>query len=126
MAGKQKLVSLLHLIAAYKDETEYTVLAHVIATSLNIAEMMAVAAPEELGKLKKFLIDFLELFAQKLGWDAKSGEGHLNALLRGSTLLTALAELGHEATINEAVRRFNVYLEDRETPLLPPDVRKAA
>lgn len=30
MAGKQKLVSLLHLIAAFKDETEYTVLAHVI------------------------------------------------------------------------------------------------
>ena len=92
MAGKQKLVSLLHLIAAYKDETEYTVLAHVITvmfflleksfvvyleffplsylnyfalqTSLNIAEMMAVAAPEELGNLKKFLIDFLEPFTQ--------------------------------------------------------------
>jgi len=26
--------------------------------------MMAVAAPEELGNLKKFLIDFLEPFAQ--------------------------------------------------------------
>nr|CAB3449347.1 unnamed protein product [Digitaria exilis] len=122
MAGKQKLVSLLHLIAAFKDETEYTVLAH---TSQKIAEMVAVAAPEQLGNLKKFIIDFLEPFAQKLGWDAKSGEGHLDALLRG-TLLTALAELGHEATINEAVRRFNVFLEDRETPLLPPDVRKAA
>uniref|UniRef100_A0A0D9YPC6 Aminopeptidase n=1 Tax=Oryza glumipatula TaxID=40148 RepID=A0A0D9YPC6_9ORYZ len=125
MAGKQKLVSLLHLIAAYKDETEYTVLAHVIDTSLSIVEMVAVAAPEGLGKLKKFLIDFLEPFAQRIGWDAKSGEGHLDALLRG-TLLTALAELGHEATINEAVRRFNVFVEDRETPLLPPDVRKAA
>ncbi|EES04750.1 hypothetical protein BDA96_04G100900 [Sorghum bicolor] len=125
MAGKQKLVSLLQLISVYKDETEYTVLAQVITTSLHIAEMMAVAAPEELVNLKKFLIDFLEPFALKLGWDAKSSEGHLNALLRG-TLLTALAELGHETTINEAVRRFNVFLEDRETPLLPPDVRKAA
>uniref|UniRef100_A0A0D9VDT6 Aminopeptidase n=1 Tax=Leersia perrieri TaxID=77586 RepID=A0A0D9VDT6_9ORYZ len=125
MAGKQKLVTLLHLIAAYKDETEYTVLAHVIHTSLSIVEMMAVAAPEGLDKLKKFLVDFLEPFAQRIGWDVKSGEGHLDALLRG-TLLTALAELGHEATINEAVRRFNVFLEDRETPLLPPDVRKAA
>ncbi|GJN19347.1 hypothetical protein PR202_gb06614 [Eleusine coracana subsp. coracana] len=125
MAGKEKLVSLLHLIAAYKDETEYTVLARMIDTSLNIVEMMAVAAPEELVNLKKFLIVFLEPFAQKLGWDAKDGEDHLNALLRG-TLFTALAELGHESTINEAVRRFNVFLEDRETPLLPPDVRKAA
>ena len=35
-----------------------------LQTSLNIAEMMAVAAPEELGNLKKFLIDFLEPFAQ--------------------------------------------------------------
>lgn len=125
MAGKQKLVTLLHLIAAYKDETEYTVLANAINTSLSIFEMMSVAAPEELGNMKKFLIGFLEPFAQRVGWDAKSGEGHLNALLRG-TLLNALAELGHEATINEAVRRFNVFLEDRETPLLPPDVRKAA
>ncbi|KAL6888903.1 hypothetical protein ACP4OV_009929 [Aristida adscensionis] len=125
MAGKQKLVSLLHLIAAYKDESEYTVLAHAIDTSLNIADMMTVAAPDELDNLKKFLVNFLEPFAQKLGWDAKSGEGHLNALLRG-TLFTALAELGHEATINEAVRRFNAFVEDRETTLLPPDVRKAA
>lgn len=65
------------------------------------------------------------ILCRRIGWDAKSGEGHLDALLRG-TLLTALAELGHEATINEAVRRFNIFVEDRETPLLPPDVRKAA
>lgn len=62
---------------------------------------------------------------RRIGWDAKSGEGHLDALLRG-TLLSALAELGHEATINEAVRRFNIFVEDRETPLLPPDVRKVS
>jgi len=38
MAGKQKLVSLLHLIAAYKDETEYTVLAHVITVMFFLLE----------------------------------------------------------------------------------------
>jgi hypothetical protein len=35
-----------------------------LQTSLNIAEMMAVAAPEELVNLKKFLVAFLEPFAQ--------------------------------------------------------------
>ncbi|KAE8809847.1 Puromycin-sensitive aminopeptidase [Hordeum vulgare] len=30
MAGKQKVVTLMHLIVAYKDETEYIVLAHAI------------------------------------------------------------------------------------------------
>jgi len=73
----------------------------------------------------EILPNISEIVCRKLGWDAKSGEGHLNALLRG-TLLTALAELGHETTINEAVRRFNVFLVDRETPLLPPDVRKVS
>ena len=57
--------------------------------------------------------------------DRHAGEGHLNALLRG-TLLSALAELGHQSTIDEVVCRFNVFLEDRETPLLPPDVRKVS
>nr|XP_040252200.1 aminopeptidase M1-A-like [Aegilops tauschii subsp. strangulata] len=57
MDGKQKVVMLLHLIAAYKGETEYT-------TSLSIFEMMAIAAPEELVNMKKFLFDFLEQFTQ--------------------------------------------------------------
>uniref|UniRef100_A0A453HAH7 Uncharacterized protein n=1 Tax=Aegilops tauschii subsp. strangulata TaxID=200361 RepID=A0A453HAH7_AEGTS len=34
MAGKQKVVTLLHLIVAYKDETEYNVLAHAINSLL--------------------------------------------------------------------------------------------
>lgn len=38
MAGKQKLVSLLQLISVYKDETEYTVLAHVITVMFSLPE----------------------------------------------------------------------------------------
>ncbi|VAH95869.1 unnamed protein product [Triticum turgidum subsp. durum] len=43
-----------------------------------------------------------------------------------SLLLIALVKLGHEETINEGIRRFHIFLEDRKTPLLPPDNRKAA
>jgi hypothetical protein len=55
------------------------VLAHVTTTCLHIDGMMAVAALKELVSLKNFLIDFLEPFALKLGWGAKSDEGQLNA-----------------------------------------------
>jgi puromycin-sensitive aminopeptidase len=48
MAGKPRLVSLVHLISVYKGETEYVVLAHVTTTSLHIDGMMAVAALKEL------------------------------------------------------------------------------
>ncbi|CAI9784919.1 unnamed protein product [Fraxinus pennsylvanica] len=58
-----------------------------------------------------------------LGWDPKQGEGHLDAMLRGE-VLTALVSFGHETTLNEANRRFHIFLEDRNTPVLPPDLRK--
>lgn len=43
-------------------------------------------------------------------------------MLRGE-LLAALAKLGHDLTIKEAVRRFYSFLDDRDTALLPPDIR---
>ncbi|XP_024032686.1 aminopeptidase M1-like [Morus notabilis] len=46
-------------------------------------------------------------------------------MLRGE-VLTALAVFGHEPTLTEASRRFHAFLDDRNTPLLPPDIRKAA
>jgi len=60
---------------------------------------------------------------RKLGWDPKQGESHLDAMLRGE-VLTALAVFGHDETLKEAVRRFDAFLADRNTPLLPPDIRR--
>lgn len=67
-----------------------------------------------------FLSGFL---CRKLGWEPKQGESHLDAMLRGE-ILTALAVFGHDLTINEASRRFHLFLDDRNTPFLPPDIRK--
>lgn len=44
-------------------------------------------------------------------------------MLRGE-ILTALAMFGHEETLTEANRRFHAFLNDRNTPLFPPDIRK--
>jgi puromycin-sensitive aminopeptidase len=44
-------------------------------------------------------------------------------MLRGE-VLTALAYFRHDLTLDEASRRFHAFLEDRNTPLLPPDIRK--
>lgn len=61
---------------------------------------------------------------RSLGWDILPGDNHENELLRGECLI-ALAKLGDEITSEEAMRRFDVFLEDKSTPLLPPDTRKA-
>lgn len=60
---------------------------------------------------------------RRLGWDPKEGESHLDAMLRGE-LLNALAAFGHDETITEAIRRFHIFLDDRNTAVLPPDLRR--
>lgn len=62
---------------------------------------------------------------RKLGWDPKQGESHLDAMLRGE-ILTALALFGHDGTLTEASTRFHAFLEDRNTPLLSPDIRRVS
>ncbi|ESR66288.1 hypothetical protein CICLE_v10007414mg [Citrus x clementina] len=125
MARQQTLTSLLTLMASYSEETEYTVLSNLITISYKIGRIAADARPELLDYLKQFFISLFQKSAEKLGWDSKPGESHLDALLRGE-IFTALALLGHKETLNEASKRFHAFLADRTTPLLPPDIRKAA
>lgn len=125
MACQQPLASLLTLMGAYRKELEYTVLSNLISISFKIGRIAADAAPELLEYIKQFFISLFQYSAEKLGWDPKQGESHLDAMLRGE-LLTALAQFGHDITQNEARRRFDAFLNDKNTPLLPPDIRKAA
>ncbi|XP_010432617.1 PREDICTED: aminopeptidase M1-like [Camelina sativa] len=125
MARQQSLASLLTLISAYKEELEYTVLSNLIAISYKVVKIGADANQELMSGIKHFFIGVFQFAAGKLGWDPKQGESHLDAMLRGE-VLTALAAFGHDETLKEAVRRFDAYLADRNTSLLPPDIRRAA
>lgn len=125
MARQQSFVSLLTLMGAYREEHEYTVLSNLITVSYKLVRIAADALPELVDLIKQFFISLFQNSAEKLGWQPKDGESHLDAMLRGE-ILTALALFGHEITLNEASRRFHAFLDDRNTPLLPPDIRKAA
>ncbi|XP_066327170.1 aminopeptidase M1-B-like isoform X2 [Miscanthus floridulus] len=125
VACKQTLTSLLRLLNAYNDESDYTVLSHVTSVCLSISKITVDATPDLNKDIKQLLINLLLPAAIKLGWDPKDGESHLDVMLR-SLLLTALVRLGHNETINEGIRRFHIFFEDRKTSLLPPDTRKAA
>ncbi|KAG6674294.1 hypothetical protein I3842_15G034900 [Carya illinoinensis] len=125
MARQQTLSSLLTLMGVYRGEPDYTVLSNLINISYKVATIAADAAPELLDYVKQFFISLFQSSAEMLGWEPKKGEGHLDAMLRGE-ILNALAVFGHDLTLNEANRRFLTFLGDRNSPLLPPDIRKAA
>ncbi|XP_058786060.1 aminopeptidase M1-like [Vicia villosa] len=123
MARKESLTSLLNLMAAYREEDDYTVLSNLISISQKVQRIAADAVPDLLDYFKQFSINLLQYSAERLGWDPKPGETHDDALLRGE-ILTSLAEFGHDLTLDEASKRFQAFLKDRNTPLLPPDIRK--
>ncbi|XP_065849192.1 aminopeptidase M1 [Euphorbia lathyris] len=125
MARHQSLTSLLTLMGAYREEVDYTVLSNLISISYKVQRITADATPELLDDVNQFFISLLQYSAEKLGWDPKQGESHLDAMLRGE-ILTALSLFGHDPTLNEANRRLQEFVNDRNTPLLPPDIRKAA
>ncbi|XP_071721787.1 aminopeptidase M1 [Rutidosis leptorrhynchoides] len=124
MAGQLPLSSLLTLTGAYREEPEYTVLSNLITVSSKVASIVADADSKLLDNVKMFFINVLQYSAERIGFDCKQGESHLDALLRGE-LFATLALFGHEETLKEASRRFQAFLEDRNTPLLPPDIRRA-
>ncbi|XP_073141982.1 aminopeptidase M1 [Henckelia pumila] len=124
MACQQSLTSLLSLMTAYREEHDYTVLSNLIGIASKVGRIVADAAPELLDDLKLFFINLFQYSAERLGWDPKQGESHLDAMLRGE-LLTALAVFGHDATLDEGNKLFHLFLEDRNTHILPPDLRRA-
>ncbi|KAG0454705.1 hypothetical protein HPP92_023997 [Vanilla planifolia] len=93
--------------------------------SCKVIYMIEDANPELSDDIKHFVIGLLQHSAERLGWDPKEGESHLDAMLRGE-ILSALAQLGHSITQNEGLRRFNAFFNDRDTTILPPDIRRAA
>ncbi|XP_043706700.1 aminopeptidase M1-like isoform X2 [Telopea speciosissima] len=122
-ASDLSLSSLLSMMNVYRKEIDYVALSRLIDISYNIVKISSEAIPYSLNELKQFFKNLLS--ANKLGWETISGESHLNVLLRGE-LLTALVVFGHSATQKEALRRFHIFLGDRNTPLLPADLRRVA
>ncbi|TXG68455.1 hypothetical protein EZV62_003390 [Acer yangbiense] len=124
-ACEQPLSSLLLLMNAYRNEMDNMVLLKLIDVCYDVVNISTDAIPDPVNVLKEFFISLLQCSAGKLGWESIPGESHLDVMLRGEVFI-ALATFGHDKTRREARQRFQVLLNDKNTPLLSADVRKAA
>ena len=108
----------LDLARAYKNERDYTVWAD-LAGNLGHLEMILAREPYY-PRLQSFGRELLRSIADEVGWEAKPGEGHLQALLR-STVLGRLGAFGEDELLQEAQRRFHRFL--KEPSSLSPDLK---
>lgn len=74
--------------------------------------------------LKKFYLKLVSPAAEKVGWDFTKGEPFLVGQLRAALLLSAGLN-GHEATVKEALRRFDLYISGEDKSAINPSLRKA-
>ena len=108
----------LSLAEAYRQETDATVWSDL---SVNLRSLGTLLADEpSLPKLQQFGRELYRPVVNKVGWEPKAGEGHLDALLR-STVLGRMGSYEDGATLAEANSRFDKYLEYPAS--LDPDLR---
>ena len=117
-AGRLPATVFLSLAEAFDGETDAPVWGD-LAANLRGLEALLLDAPYA-DSYRAFARSRFAGIAGSVGWDAKAGEGHLDAILR-STSLGQFGGYGDPATQAEAKRRFDGYLDSPDS--LHPDLR---
>ncbi len=117
-AGLLPVTQFLSLARAYGNETDASVWGDL---SSNLRDIEVLLAGESSYPLyQSFARDIFRPAVRRTGWDAKTGEGHLDALMR-STVLSQAGSYGDAEVLEEAKNRFEGYVRDPGS--LHPDIR---
>ena len=117
-AGLLPVTQFLSLARAYQNEDDASVWSD-LASNLRDIEQLISDGPVH-PAYQSFAREIFGPAARKIGWEPRSGEGHLDALLRSTVLSQAGSYFDPDVTA-QASERFQRYLEDRDT--LTPDLR---
>jgi len=117
-AGLLPVTQFLSLARAYSNETDASVWGD-LSSNLRDIEVMLSDDPSY-SQFQTFARGIFEPAVRRTGWDAKPGEGHLDALLR-STVLSQAGSYGDAGVLDEAKSRLGRYLNDPSA--IHPDLR---
>jgi len=117
-AGLLSVTQFLSLANAYKSESDASVWSDLAS---NLKDIETLISDESFyNAYRDFAKDLFKGAAQDIGWTPKTGEGHLDALLR-STVLSQAGNYGDTEVLEEAQSLFAKYLQD--TSSVHPDLR---
>lgn len=116
--GSCSTVDVLKLIDAYRNENNYTVWSSITNSLVKLQSLLSHTDLTE--KFNEFARNLYKPVQEKLGWEAKPNESHLDTLLR-SLVLNRLVSFNCEKTIKEAQKRFELHVQGKQ--ILPADLR---
>jgi puromycin-sensitive aminopeptidase len=117
-AGYDSPVTFLSLATSYIEEDDASVVSD-LASGLRGIEHL-IDNSNFHNAYQGFCVSIFKNIGDKIGWNKKSNETHLDTLLR-NIALSNLGHYEHPETIKEALQRFERYQED--TANVHPDIR---
>jgi len=112
VSGTKHIQEYLDFTTSYHDEDNYITL-HNLAQ--NLYHLYKLTRKEKFSdEIRTYTAQFLGTIFDRLGWDSQKNEKHTNALLR-SFVITALGKLGDKEILNEAKKRFNKFLKNKNS-----------
>jgi puromycin-sensitive aminopeptidase len=118
--GSTSTVESLKLIDAYRNEDNFTVWSSICTSLSKLKNILSHTDLTE--KFNSYGVSIFAPLAEKLGWETKPNENHLETLLR-SLILSRLISFNDAKTCDEAKKRFYLHKEGKQT--LPADLRMA-
>ncbi|CAB0017889.1 unnamed protein product [Nesidiocoris tenuis] len=119
-AGQASSAQVLKVLAAMRNEDNYTVW-NIIGNCMSKLRSL-ISNTDYSDEFNKFGRYLFKPIGQKLGWDPKPNEGHMDTLLR-SFVNARLGSYGDQETIAEAKKRFAAHLSGES--VIPADLRVA-
>ena len=112
VSGTKQLQEYLDFTTSYHDEDDYITLLNL---AQNLYSIYKLTINERFtDEIRAYTAQFLGSIFERLGWDSKKNERHTDSLLR-SFVITALGKLGDEEILNEARKRFNKFLKNKNS-----------
>lgn len=119
--GHASTVEAFKLMDAYRNEDNYTVW-FAITSCIAKLQLLVSHIPELEERINVYGERLYLPIAEKLGWDVKPNESHLDTLLR-SLVLNRLVSFNCQKVVDEAKRRFEDHLSGKQ--VLQADLRSA-
>ena len=112
ISGTKQLQEYLDFTTSYHDEDDYITLQNL---AQNLYHLYKLTRKEKFSdEIRTYTVQFLGTIFDRLGWDSTKNEKHTDALLR-SFVITALGKLGDKEILDEAKKRFNKFLKNKNS-----------
>ena len=112
VSGTKQIQEYLDFTTSYHDEDDYITLQNL---AQNLYHLYKLTRKEKFtDEIRTYTAQFLGTIFDRLGWDSQKNEKHTNALLR-SFVITALGKLGDKEILDEARKRFNKFLKNKNS-----------